>query len=164
MSAVLPPPDACDWIEVTAQPLQSHIAEAWAAAATTGAVVCFSGVVREHSDGRSGVTSITYEAYEPEASRRLGQIAAEARRRWPVLVRVAMLHRVGDVVLTEPSVVVVVSAPHRPQAFDAARFCIDTLKETVPIWKREHWAGGSDWATCSHSVRPVREPSRSGNS
>jgi molybdopterin synthase catalytic subunit len=48
-----------------------------------------------------------------------------------------------------------VSSPHRPEAFEAARFCIDTLKETVPIWKREHWDGGSDWATCSHSVRAI---------
>jgi molybdopterin synthase catalytic subunit len=50
---------------------------------------------------------------------------------------------------------VVASSPHRPEAFEAARFCIDTLKETVPIWKREHWEGGSDWGQCAHDIRPV---------
>ena len=58
-------------------------------------------------------------------------------------------------ILSDTSVVVVASAPHRPEAFEAARFAIDTLKETVPIWKREHWAGGSDWGECAHDVRPV---------
>jgi molybdopterin synthase catalytic subunit len=162
MSAVLAPPDAPDWIELTSDPLPIDMAEKWAATPAAGAVVCFSGIVRDHSDGRDGVTGITYEAYEPEASRRLGQVAAETRRRWPAIERLAVLHRIGDVALSEASVVVVASAPHRPEAFAAARFCIDTLKETVPIWKREHWANGSDWATCSHPVRPVLDPSGSG--
>jgi molybdopterin synthase catalytic subunit len=68
---------------------------------------------------------------------------------------VALVHRLGDVACTEASVLVVVSAPHRAEAFAAARFCIDTLKETVPIWKQEHWAGGTDWSEAASPVRPV---------
>ena len=72
-----------------------------------------------------------------------------------MIERLALLHRVGDLALSEASVAVVASSPHRPEAFEAARFCIDTLKETVPIWKREHWEGGSDWGQCAHDIRPV---------
>jgi molybdopterin synthase catalytic subunit len=85
----------------------------------------------------------------------LSAIVAEARRQWPVLRRVAVLHRVGELAVGETSVLIVVSAPHRAEAFDAARYCIDTLKSTVPIWKRETWEGGSDWSLCSHPVDEV---------
>jgi molybdopterin synthase catalytic subunit len=158
MTGVLPSGD--DWVGVTSQPLPVDQANSWATTPACGAVVCFTGVVRDHSDGRDGVTGITYEAYEEEATRRLAAVAAEARRRWPMVGRLALLHRVGDLVLSDASVVVVASAPHRGEAFAVARFCIDTLKETVPIWKREHWSGGSDWAECSHDARPVRERDR----
>jgi len=153
------PPAGDDWVGLTPLPLPIDDATAWATTPPCGAVVCFTGIVRDHSEGRAGVTGLTYEAYEAQATRRLGDVAAEARRRWPDVARLALLHRVGDLELSQASVVVVASAPHRAEAFEAARVCIDTLKETVPIWKREHWAGGSDWATCSHEVRPVREPS-----
>jgi len=152
--AVLPPATR-DWIAVTSEPLPVEAATAWATTEQSGAVVVFLGVVRNQSEGRDGVRGITYEAYEEEAASRLGAVAAEARRRWPVIERLALLHRVGDLALSEASVAVVASSPHRPEAFDAARFCIDTLKETVPIWKREHWADGSDWATTAHPVRSV---------
>ncbi len=72
-------------------------------------------------------------------------MADEARVRWPVLGRIALLHRVGVLAVGESAVVVVASAPHREEAFAAARFCIDTLKRSVPIWKRETWAGGESW-------------------
>lgn len=142
---------------ITSLPLPVDEANAWATTPTCGAVVCFTGIVRDHSEGRVGVTGLTYEAYEDEATRRLADVAAEARLRWPMAGRLALLHRVGELTLSEVSVVVVASAPHRGEAFEAARFCIDTLKETVPIWKREHWAGGSDWAECAHAARPVRD-------
>jgi molybdopterin synthase catalytic subunit len=158
MTGVLPSGD--DWVGITSQPLPVDQANSWATTPACGAVVCFTGVVRDHSDGRDGVTGITYEAYEEEATRRLAAVAAEARRRWPMVGRLALLHRVGDLELSDASVVVVASAPHRGEAFAVARFCIDTLKETVPIWKREHWSGGSDWAECSHDARPVRERDR----
>jgi molybdopterin synthase catalytic subunit len=154
MTLVLPP-EAGDWIAVTADALPVGLATAWATTASAGAVVVFLGVVRDSSEGRDGVTGITYEAYEEEAVRRLADVARAARRRWPVVERLALLHRVGDLTLSEASVAVVASSPHRPEAFDAARFCIDTLKETVPIWKREHWSAGSDWATSGQPVRSV---------
>jgi molybdopterin synthase catalytic subunit len=151
------PPSGHDWVGITSLPLPVDEANAWAPTRACGAVVCFTGVVRDHSEGRTGVTGLTYEAYEDEATRRLAEVAAEARRNWPMIGRLALLHRVGELALSEASVVVVASAPHRAEAFEAARFCIDTLKETVPIWKREHWSGGSDWAECSHAARPVRD-------
>ncbi len=152
--AVLPP-DSSDWVAVTEARLPVDAATAWATTPGSGGVVVFLGVVRDSSDDRSGVTALTYEAYEDEAIRRMHAIAASARDRWPVLERVALLHRTGELALSEASVAVVVSAPHRPEAFEAARYCIDTLKETVPIWKREHWADGSDWALGAHDLRRV---------
>jgi molybdopterin synthase catalytic subunit len=149
------PPASGDWIAVTAEPLPVEEATSWATSASAGAVVVFLGVVRDNSEGRAGVHGITYEAYEEEAVARLEAVATEARRRWPVVERLALLHRIGDLELSEASVAVVASSPHRPEAFEAARFCIDTLKETVPIWKREHWVDGSDWAGSAQPVRSV---------
>jgi molybdopterin synthase catalytic subunit len=130
-------------------------ATAWATTPASGAVVVFLGVVRDHAEGRAGVTGLTYEAYQEAAVAKLAEVAADARRRWPVIDRVALLHRVGDLALSDTAVAVVVSSPHRDDAFEAARHCIDTLKETVPIWKREHWEGGSDWGTGANPVRAV---------
>lgn len=141
------------WVDLRPGPLPVEEARRWARVPRAGAVVAFTGVVRDHSEGRQGVTGLTYEAWDGEAGARLEAVAVEARRRWPAIARVALLHRTGDVPLGEETVAVVVSAPHRADAFEAARFSIDTLKETVPIWKREHWAEGSDWATGGHEVR-----------
>ncbi len=146
---------ARDWIALGADPLPVVEATEWATTPRSGAVVTFVGVVRDHAEGREGVTGLTYEAYDEVAVDRMVEIAAEARRRWPEVERLALLHRTGHLALSEASVAVVVSSPHRPDAFEAARFAIDTLKETVPIWKREHWAGGDDWGTCAHDARPV---------
>ena len=108
---------------------------AWTERPHCGAVVLFTGTVRDHAEGRRGVSTLVYEAYEEEDDSRLASIAAEARRREPTLGRLALLHRVGMLEVGEASVVVVASAPHRAEAFDAARFAIDTLKATVPVWK-----------------------------
>jgi molybdopterin synthase catalytic subunit len=138
--------------------LSTDRAIGWATTPSAGAVVVFLGVVRDHAEGRDGVTGMTYEAYDEPAERAMREIAAEARRRWPDLERIALLHRVGALELSETSVVVVVSAPHRGSAFEAGRYCIDTLKQSVPIWKQEHWAGGSEWAVEQHELRPVTAP------
>ena len=159
---MLQPPATRDWVGLTREPLPVDSVNAWATTPSSGAVVCFLGVVRDHAEGRAGVSGLTYEAYEEEAARKLAAVAAEARVRWPVVERLALLHRLGDLQLSDASVAVVASSPHRAEAFEAARFCIDTLKETVPIWKREHWEGGSDWATCSHEVRTVSQPATHG--
>ena len=88
---------------------------------------------------------LEYEAYAEAVVPRLQAIVDRARHEWPDLGRMALLHRVGPVPVGESAVVVVASAPHREEAFAAARFGIDTLKATVPIWKREHWEGGESW-------------------
>ncbi len=150
-----PPYGRDDWVGVTADPLPLHAATAFVDRPDCGASVVFTGVVRDHSEGRPGVRSLEYEAYEEEVTPRLGAIVAEARTRWPSLGRVAVLHRTGLLGVGEASVVVAVSAPHRGDAFDGARFCIDTLKATVPIWKREAWADGEDWSTCAHAIDEV---------
>jgi len=153
---VLPPPnDTNNWEALTDDALPVESLTSWATTERAGAVVTFLGVVRDHAEGRDGVRAMTYEAYEEPARRVMDEIAAEARRRWPDVERLALLHRVGELALSEPSVAVAVSSPHRDAAFAAARFCIDTLKESAPIWKQEHWSGGSDWARNEHAIQPV---------
>jgi molybdopterin synthase catalytic subunit len=143
--ALDPPAASDDWVGLDDGPLPQGAAVDWAVLPRCGAVVTFSGVARDRSEGRPGVSELAYEAYADQAASRMAAIAAEARRRWPELGRMALLHRVGVVPLGEAAVVVVASAPHRAEAFEAARFAIDTLKSTVPIWKKERWAGGDDW-------------------
>jgi molybdopterin synthase catalytic subunit len=150
-----PPSDALDWVVLTDAAIPVDALHEWVTTPRAGAVVCFLGVVRDHAEGRDGVRAMTYEAYEGPARRVMAEIAADARKRWPDLERVALLHRVGDLGLSEASVAVAVSSPHRDTAFDAARYCIDTLKETVPIWKQEHWTAGSDWALGQQPIRPL---------
>ena len=155
--AALPRPDGADWLGLTTSALPLADASSWAIIPGCGAVVLFAGTVRDHAEGRPGVTRLEYEAYEEQATLRLSAIAAEARSRWPSAGRLVLLHRVGPLAVSEVSVLVVVSAPHRPEAFDAARWCIDSLKATVPIWKRETWAGGTDWAACANPVADVHQ-------
>ena len=140
-----PPVDGDDWTGLSSGPLPVVAASEWVVLPSCGGVVVFTGTARDHSVGRDGVTRLEYEAYEEQVVPRLDEIAAAARDRWPDLGRIALLHRIGEVPLTEAAVVVAVSAPHRVAAFEAARFGIDTLKETVPIWKREDWSEGSSW-------------------
>jgi molybdopterin synthase catalytic subunit len=144
-----------DWFLLTPRVLDVGVAYDWAVLPACGAVVLFSGTVRDHAEGRDGVESLTYEAYEDQVLVRFGEIASEARRRWPDTGRVVIWHRTGLLGLGESSVVTVVSAPHRAEAFEAGRYVIDALKESAPIWKHEVWAGGSDWGTGAHDVAPA---------
>ncbi len=141
------PADGDTWLGLTEDPLPVEAALRWAGRDDCGAVVLFSGNARSHADGRTDVTGLHYEAYEEQALPRLARVEAEARRRWPAVARVAVLHRVGAVAVGEPAVVVVVSSAHRGEAFAAGRFCIDAVKATVPIWKLETWDGGEHWGT-----------------
>lgn len=152
----LPLPDTDDWVGLTDQSLGVQDAADWVGRPGCGAVVVFSGLVRDHAEGTVDVTHIDYEAWAEQVVPRLGEVADEARRRWPVLGRIVLWHREGTVLLGESSVVVAVSAPHRGEAFTAAEFCIDTLKATVPIWKKEHWAGGAQWARGSQHITEVQ--------
>jgi molybdopterin synthase catalytic subunit len=133
----------------------------WPVVPGCGAVVIFAGTVRDHADGRPGVFCLEYEAYAEAATTVLEAVARELRGRWPAVGRVALLHRTGVLTPTDVSVVVAVSAPHRPEAFDAARFGIDTIKASVPIWKRESWAGGTAWGLDAHALAVTGGPERS---
>ena len=112
--------------------------------ASDGAVVTFDGCVRNQSHGRP-TRYLDYEAYESMALNKMREIAAELHAKFAV-DRVAIAHRLGRLEIGETSVFIAVSAPHRPAAFDACRFAIDTLKRTVPIWKKEYFADGAVWA------------------
>ena len=152
MHRVLPPDHGDEWLGLTEAVLPIGALYEWCVRPDCGAVVLFSGTVRDHAtdaDGtvRAGVGHLEYEAYEEMVVPKLREIADECRARWPDIGRVALVHRVGHLLLGESSVVVAVSAPHRPEAFDAARFAIDALKVSVPVWKREEWADGSGWGT-----------------
>lgn len=160
----LQPPSTDDWVALTESPLGIEVAGDWVAMPGCGAVVIFSGLVRDHAEGTDGVTHIEYEAWAEQIEPRLATIVAEARRRWPEIGRMVLWHRHGRVALSESSVVVAVSTPHRASAFEAAQFGIDTLKATVPIWKKEFSADGSQWARSSqHIVEAEQSPASSGS-
>jgi molybdopterin synthase catalytic subunit len=109
-----------------------------------GAVVTFLGTVRDLTEGLV-TTALEYEAYPSMAEKKLAEIETETRARWPI-GDIALVHRLGRLEVSEISVVVAVSCPHRAQAFEACRHAIDRLKEIVPIWKKENWADGrSEW-------------------
>ncbi len=110
-----------------------------------GAVALFLGTVRNHSPQRQGVTHLEYEAYTSQVRGKIAEIACEASERWPVL-SMAVEHRVGRVDIGGVAVAVAVSSAHRAEAFAAARYLIDELKERAPIWKKEHWTGGAEWS------------------
>ena len=136
-----------DWLALSDGELPVGAAYEWAVRPDCGAVVLFSGTVRDRTEGRSGVEHLTYEAYEEAVVPRFADIVAEARTRWPSVGRIALLHRTGRLTVGESSVLAVASAPHRREAFDAARYTIDALKASVPIWKLEAWGEESAWGT-----------------
>jgi molybdopterin synthase catalytic subunit len=116
-----------------------------------GAVVTFLGTVRDLTDGKV-TTALDYQAYPAMAEKKMAEIEAETRARWPVGDMI-MVHRLGHLEVAEISVAVAVSCPHRAQAFEACRHAIDRLKDIVPIWKKENWADGTtEW------IHPHDEP------
>lgn len=131
-------------IALTHEPIDSAAVLARVRSPQAGAVVLFLGTTREWTRGRQ-TRSLDYECYAEMAERKLAELEAEARRRWPV-VECAIVHRVGHLELGEASVAVAVGTPHRKDAFEAGQWLIDTLKEVAPIWKKENWAdGASEW-------------------
>ena len=140
--ALIPPVSGGAFL-LSETPLSLERVAAEVASDDAGAIATFVGTTRAHSRGRE-VIRLEYEAYEGMAEAEMERIAGELRERHDV-IDVAILHRVGPVEIGETSVVIAVSAPHRAAAFDACREAIDTLKQTVPLWKKELYVGGEEW-------------------
>ena len=115
-----------------------------------GAVIVFRGVARRYSRGRE-VVHLEYEAYPEMAEKVMAQIAEEMKERWPIS-GVAMVHRTGVLEIGQASVAIAVAAPHRGEAFEAAQYAIDRLKQIVPIWKKEVWSDGAQWIGWEHEA------------
>ena len=115
-----------------------------------GAVIVFRGVARRFSRGRD-VVHLEYEAYPEMAEKVMAQIGDEMKSRWPITA-VAIVHRTGVLEIGQASVAIAVAAPHRSEAFAAAQYAIDRLKEIVPIWKKEVWGDGSQWIGWEHEA------------
>jgi len=130
-------------VRVTDRPLDARETEAFVADPSCGAIVTFTGQVRDNARGQA-VTELAYEAYTEAAETMMTGIAEEITARWGI-EWVAIVHRVGVLGPGEASVVISVASPHRPEAFDACRHAIERLKEVVPVWKKEHYRDGSTW-------------------
>jgi molybdopterin synthase catalytic subunit len=108
-----------------------------------GAIATFIGTTRNNNQGRK-VIALDYEAYPEMAEKELARLGEEAKKKWQIC-RMAVIHRIGPVQISEPSVMIAVSAAHREAAFAACRFAIEEIKKTVPIWKKEVYEGGEIW-------------------
>lgn len=111
--------------------------------ASCGAINTFVGTVRNQTKGKT-VLYLDFEAYEPMALKEMHKIADQAIERWPI-EHISFVHRVGKLEIGDEAVFIAVSTPHRKASFEACQFCIDTLKETVPIWKKEVFEDGEVW-------------------
>lgn len=142
-----------DLVQVTTEPLSERVLAAAVSDPGAGAVALFSGVVRDQTGDRR-VKYLEYEAHVSMAEAKMREIAAQLRVRWPGLRKVAMVHRIGRLEIGESSVLIAVSSPHRREAFEACHFAIDTLKQTVPVWKKEYFEDGEVWvglqSQCDH--------------
>jgi len=130
-------------IIITHEPLDRDALVAAVSHPSVGGIVVFEGVVRDSARGKQ-VRYLEYDVYPEMAVQQIRAIVAEAEQRWGV-ERVAVAHRIGRLEIGEASVIVVVATPHRAEAFDACRYIIDTLKTTVPIWKKEVATDGEEW-------------------
>ncbi len=131
-------------IQLTHDPIDVSALLDFVGSTQAGAVVLFLGTTREFTHGRQ-TRSLDYECYPAMAEKKLLELETEARRRWPI-VECGIIHRLGHLELGEASVAIAVSTAHRQDAFEAGQWLIDTLKEVVPIWKKENWADGStEW-------------------
>ena len=133
-----------DWLEIMGTPLPTERAIGFVSVPEAGGVAVFLGTTRAENHPQSGhpLLALDYEAYPELANRQLGELARDARRKWPIL-KLAVLHRTGRVGLAEASVVIAVSTPHRAESFEACRYLIDQLKVRVAVWKKEVWSDGT---------------------
>jgi len=141
-----------DYLAILPTPLPVADALAFVSSPAAGGIAVFLGATREQigENGKS-LLALHYEAYTDMAAKQLKTLAAEARGKWPIL-KLAILHRTGRVNLTEPSVLIAVSTPHRAEAFESCRWIMDTLKHSAAIWKQEIWSDGQ--ATWVHPDKP----------
>jgi molybdopterin synthase catalytic subunit len=117
----------------------------------SGAVVVFYGVVRNNAENRE-VLRLEYEAHESMAVKKMAEVAAAVRSRFPEIAEIGIWHRVGTLEIGEASLLVALSSPHRREGFDACHWAVDRIKEIVPVWKKEHFAdGGAEWVP-GHTV------------
>lgn len=131
-------------IELTNDPIDTNAVLASVADHAAGASVLFVGTTREFTSGRQ-TASLEYECYPEMAEKKLSELLVEAQTKWPI-VKSAIIHRLGHLGLGEASIAVAISTAHRRDAFEAAQWIMDRLKEVVPIWKKENWADGTtDW-------------------
>jgi MoaE-MoaD fusion protein len=140
----MPAPASSDLIQLVREPIDATALIQHVRTASDGAIVTFDGCVRNQSHGRRTLY-LDYEAYETMAVAKIREIAGELHTKFSI-DRVAIAHRLGRLEIGETSVFIVVSAPHRAAAFEACRYAIDTLKRTVPIWKKEYFEDGAVWA------------------
>jgi molybdopterin synthase catalytic subunit len=141
-------------IEITQAPIDPTVVLQQVASNHAGAVVLFLGTTRQFTDGRQ-TESLQYECYPAMAEKKMVELVEQASARWP-LVGCTIIHRVGQVSLGETSVAIAVSSAHRQAAFEAGQWLIDTLKQVVPIWKKENWADGtSQWVHPGWEQTPV---------
>lgn len=133
-----------DIFEITREPIDKAGLEQRLLTGAAGAIVTFDGVVRNQTKGRP-VVSLHYEAYAPMAVKEMQRLGDEIRERWPEVDRIGFVHRFGELKISESSVVIVITSPHRRAAFEACHFAIDRLKQTVPIWKKEIFEDGEAW-------------------
>lgn len=125
-----------------------------------GAITTFIGTTRNNNDGRK-VIALDYEAYAEMAEKELVRLGEEAKKKWPIC-RMAIVHRLGPVQITQPSVMIAVSAAHREASFAACRFAIEEIKRTVPIWKKEVYEGGEVWIG-TQTGQPLQQTGRQGD-
>ncbi len=130
-------------IQLLDTPLDVAVCAAFATHPGAGGVALFVGNVRDATQGRP-VQQLHFEAYAPMAIREMQKIAEQIQQQWPAL-RVAIHHRVGELAITDTAVIIAVACPHRAAAFAACQYAIDTLKQTVPIWKKEIFTDGEVW-------------------
>jgi molybdopterin synthase catalytic subunit len=133
-----------DIFEITREPIDKQGLEQRVLTGASGAMVTFDGVVRNQTGGRR-VISLQYDAYVSMAIKEMSRIGDEVRERWPEVDRIGIIHRFGELKISESSVVIVITSPHRRIAFEACQYAIDRLKQTVPIWKKEVFEDGEEW-------------------
>ncbi|HEY6331808.1 MAG TPA: molybdenum cofactor biosynthesis protein MoaE, partial [Blastocatellia bacterium] len=158
--AVLPPVsggetdvnDSDDFFQITHEPIDIAGLRARLLRGEAGAVVVFDGVARNNSKGRRTLY-LEYEGYTAMALRIFRQIAAEAHEQWPIS-KIGIIHRLGRIEISESSVIIVVTSPHRKQAFEACKYAIDRLKQIAPIWKKEYFEDGAVWVEGERTGEP----------